>query len=273
MALCLLSALPQLAQADVCRSSGTEPGVPIRVPLGPRRPRQLPEVCPATAVALASGVSALIATDEFYGALAASTGLVLRLTVTENSWLSATPPGLDYLFSANATVEASRLETSGASLGYHVSFRLPGEVRISPYAKLLLPFESAYAHARRFGTEWGASAAWQWLPSLHLLGGVSVPLLITDGGGEPLVDFVPQITLDVEYRPLVWLSAVGGLGVRTQWGDHAGFEAVDVRGALRGAFGSGGSAELYADLGVALPAFGNDRTDLAASLDIGCRWR
>lgn len=268
MALCLVPSLPRLAQADVCRSSGTEPGVPIRVPLGSGRARQLPEVCPATAIALAGGVTALIATDEFYGTLGARTGLTLRLAVSENAWLSVAPPGLDYLYSANATVEASRLEVSGAFLGYHVSFLLPGELRLTPYAKVLLPFESAYAHARRFGTEWGASAAWQWLAQLHLLGGVSFPLLMTDSGGEPLVDFGPQLTADVEYRPVTWLSAVGGLGARAQWGDHAGFEAIDVRGALRGAFSDGG----YVDLGVALPAFGNDRTDLAASLQVGWKF-
>lgn len=240
-----------------------EAGAPLRIGLGPAGLGTVPEACPATEVALHGWAAALIDEPDFYGWAYAGSALRFRVAVHERAWLSLAMPGLEYWYVANATVEADSTEMSAGAVGLHVPWAATADVQLAPYLRLLLPTETVYRHAQRYGADTGIAAVWRVQRLLELVGGASLPVLVTVNGLHAETVFLPSLVLEAWFEPWGFVALGGGAGARVRFGGESGFESFDPRVGLRFFFGAGTRLEL----GALFPLWGDDRTDamLAAS--------
>lgn len=267
-ALILLALLGRSASALACDTERLDTGMPVQVPLGPAGFGTLPAACGAKSLAFKGAGSALVAEEDFYGYLEGSASLEARYTLPSGDWLSLETPSLDYWFSANATVEVDTVEMGPGALGYHAQLPVLHGVTVAPYAELLLPSDTIYHNARRYGLTHGVSAMTSLTPSLEVVGGLTFPVLVVHNSGSFHVTQVAQAAADASLRVFSFFSLAGGFGVRVRSGRVPGFESFDPRFALR----FQPYRQLYAHVAVALPLFGDDRTDLVGALLVGWRF-
>ncbi len=255
----------RVALAAPCTSPQPEAGAPLRLGPGPAGLGTVPEACPANEVALHGVAAALIDEPDFYGFLNASVALRFRAELGEHAWASLQMPGLEYWYVANATVEAETTEMSAGALGLHSPWALSNDLQIAPYLRLLLPTETVYENAVRYGADAGTAALWRTHRMLELVGGVSVPLLITVNGPAAHTVVIPSLTGEAWFEPWTFVAAGAGLGIRARFGTEKSFDAVDPRAGLRFYFGGGTRLEL----GALFPLWGEDRTDLVLAASFG----
>jgi hypothetical protein len=227
----------------------------------------LPEACEETEASLENRAALLLATSELYGSLRAGFGLRGRLVVAERTWLSLWAPGLEYRFVANATIEADRTSLGGSVLGAH--HRIPigaGErTSIAPFARVLLPTETGFERAVRWGFEDGAVVTTRLHERIELVGGATMTLTSTVNGGRALSVLTESVSADLVYRPGRVFALAGGVGARFVLAAPRQFESFDPRIAFRFYPWRG----LFVVLGGMAPVWGRDRTTVAAALSIG----
>jgi hypothetical protein len=240
-------------------------GTPVRVPLGVADLGVLPEACEATEVSLEPHAAVLVATSDLYGSVLAGAAVRGRAVVAEHTWLSLWAPSLEYRFVANATVEATRLSLGGTALGLHHRIALRDDVAVAPFVRLLLPTETGFEHASRWGVEHGISASWQALERLELVGGFAFGLVSTFNGGNALSFLHESLSVDVVYRPWRAFAIAAGGGLRFDLAGDPAFESFDPRLALRFYPYRG----IFIALGGAFPLWGRDRTDAGMALSLG----
>jgi len=253
------------ARADPCHSAQPEAGAPARVGLGPAGFGSIPEACPATEASLQGSGSLLVAMDDFYGWV--DTGLAprARLRLSERAWFSAWLPGLEYRYCANATIEASSTGLSAASVGVHHGFLLGRSMGVAPFVRVLVPLESGYLNATRYGFDHGVSAVAELGSSVEAVGGVSFPALLTRNGHTLHTSYSPMLDAEAVLKPFQALSLLVGAGLRLRSGDDSGFDGFDPRAGLR-LYPFGG---MRIELGAAFPLGGRDRTDVVGGLNLG----
>jgi len=252
------------AQA-LCEPDARDPSAPLRIGFGPAGFGALPEACPATDVALQGDAAILVATDDFYGSIAAGAALRARYAFGDRVWVSAWAPGPSYFYVANATVDASSVDVGASALGVHVSLPFFRGARLAPYARTLLPTETIYQHAVRYGFDQGFTLALRALDHLEILSGMSFPLLLTNGSGTTHASFGPLVRAEASYTPFRYLQANAGFSLRFRGGDDAGFESFEPLLGVR-VFPI---APLRLELAVRLPLGGHDRTDVGAVFNAG----
>lgn len=257
--------LERPALASPCQSKLPEAGAPARLAFAPAGFGGVPEACPATDSALQGFASALIAVDDFYGLLEAGVTPRFRRRLSESDWVSLWLPALEYRFSANATIEASTLGLGDAALGYHRAFAVSERLALTPYLRVLYPFDTGYRNATRYGFEHGISASLGLSSWLELAGGLAFPAFLTQNGKRVHAVFVPSVEAEAVLSPTSWLGAVLGAGIRVRDGQAPGFESFDPRAALRVYPLSG----LRIELAIATPLWGGDRNDLLLGLNLG----
>lgn len=258
------------AAADVddtpCNAEQPEAGAPVRAPLGPSDFGMVPEACPRYELSLRGDMGVLIDEPGFYGSLDLGATLRGRVPLPGNGWISASLPGFAYTFVANATVEADSADLSASTLGLHVPVPVAERLAIAPYVRWMLPTETIFENATRFGFEQGIAFVANLHPIFELTGGYAIPLLLTSTGLGTHSVFMPTVALDAGLRPWRWLEAMAGAAVRVVPGDDDdAFESLDVRAALRFYPHEG----LLIDLGGAFPLLGRDRTNAALGLGVG----
>lgn len=263
-ALCALS-VAGAAHARPCQGALPESGAPARLGFGPAGFGSAPEACPATDSSLQATASALVAVDDFYGLLEAGVAPRFRRRLFEHDWVSLWLPALQYRFSANATIEADTLGLGDAALGYHHALALSERMVLTPYLRVLYPFDTAYRNATRYGVEHGLSTSFAISPGFELVGGLAFPAYFTQNGARLLTIFVPSFEAEVVLSPTAWLGVVLGAGARVRSGRQPGFESFDPRAALR----FYPSAGLRIELAAAAPLWGEDRTDVRLGLNLG----
>jgi len=266
LGLALAAPLPAArALAQPCASEQAEAGVPIRAPLGPSDFGLLPEACGASEVTLGGRLGLLIAKDDYYGLVQAGGALRGRLLLPGGSWLSASLPGFDYRYAANATVTVGRADLSASTLGWHLPLAPLPWFQIAPYVRVLLPTETVLQHATRYGFEHGISVVANLSPYFELLGGYAVPLLLTTSGAATLPLLMPTVSVDRGVRPWDWFDLVAGVSLRVVPGDAEPLEGFDPRVGLRFYPWQG----MLADLSGTFPLFGRDRTLAGVGLTLG----
>ena len=270
----LLAAIGASRPAAACeppRAAGTidgrptAAGVPVRVPLGPGDLGVLPEACEATEASLESRAALLVANADLYGSLQAGVGLRGRLVVAERTWLSLWTPSLEYRYVANATVDAERVSLGGTVVGAHHRLPLGERASVAPFARLLLPTETGFVRAARWGGEHGIVATMRVRERLEVVGGFAFTLVSTVNGGSALSVLGESLSVDVVYRPWRAFAIAGGTGLRFALADARPFESFDPRLALRFYPVRG----LFIVLGGSAPLWGRDRTDVGLALSIG----
>ena len=267
VALSLLGALTlatTAARATPCDTSNGLAGVPIRVPFGAADFGVLPEACAATSLSLETRGALALATEDFYGALLGGAGLRIRWTFAEGPWLSIWIPGLELRLVANASLQPTSVDLGAGALGAHFPLRLADTAQLASSVRLLVPTETVLRTAARTGVELAESVVWNAAPRLELVGGLALPMVVAVAGGRAHSTFVPTLSADASVRVSGWLTLSAGLALRVAAArDHA-FESLDPRLALRFA----PWRTMNADLSVALPSLGRDRTDVAGLLTL-----
>jgi hypothetical protein len=254
------------ARADICDvSARRDPGAPARLGPGPAGFGSLPEACPGSDLALQADAALLVATDDFYGSLSAGVAVRGRYAVSDRFWFSLWTPGVEYRYVANATVTAGSTDLSAGAVGVHFPLRLGSRAELAPYARLLIPTESVFVNAMRYGVDHGVAFAWLAARPLSLVGGATFPALFTDTAGQVHANYQPGLGVEAVYAPWAFFTLVAGTTVRWRFGDDRAFESFDPTLALRFFPWRG----LRAELGARLPLFGADRTDAALAVNVG----
>jgi hypothetical protein len=242
-----------------------EPGVPARVAPGPAGLGSIPEACAATELALRADAALLVASDDFYGGIQARGVVRARYALSSSVWLSAWLPGPDYRYVANATLTADSFDVGASALGIHVGLPLAAKARLAPFARVLVPTETVFQNATRWGFDQGLSFAGQLTSRIELLGGLSFPFLLTDGSGSVHAVFEPLLDLEASFSAFRKASALVGFAVRVRGGDQAGFESFDPKLALRWL----PFEKFRTELSAGFPLWGDDRTDAVLALELG----
>jgi hypothetical protein len=263
LAVLVAAASPLHAACGTERS--LDRGAPLRSAPGPAGFAAVPEACAATEVALQGDAAALIAAEDFFGTLEAAAAVRARYAPSTVLWFSLWLPGLSYRFAANATVEAESVDLGAGALGVHFGLPLGGRAQLAPFARVLLPTETIFVHATRYGVEHGLSFVYEPSRRLELVGGVSFPLLLTDSFGTLHSAFLPTASAQAGFTALSWLHLVGGASLRIRGGDESGFEAFEPALGVR----FFAWRRLRLELGARAPLWGDDRTDLGLALNVG----
>jgi hypothetical protein len=233
-------------------------GVPIRVPLGPADLGVQPEACPHTSASLEGRGALVVAREDFYGSLLAGASLRGTVALPNDTWLSFWAPGVEYRFAANASVEADSTDLGAGALGYHVPLRLSRRATIAPFMRVLIPTETIFVRAHRWGLDHGATLAIAIDRQLELVGGLSFVDLVTVNGTRGLHAWMPSMSADAVYRPWRALAFAGGCGLRP-------LDSVDPRASIRVYPWRGAMVAVAA----VAPMLGRDRTDIALALSMG----
>jgi hypothetical protein len=242
---------------------------PARIGTGPAGFGSLPEACPATELALQGDATLLdAAAEDFYGSLFAGAALRGRYALDERVWVSAWLPGPQFLYVANATVETSALELGPSALGIHASLPVSRRARLAPFARALVPTETVYRNATRYGFDHGFTFSYRTFRTLDVLAGASFPLLLVDGSGTLHTSFQPMLRAEAAYTPVRWFTLNAGFALRFRGGDDAAFETFEPLLGLR----FFPHRRLRIELAMRLPLGGHDRTDLGATLGAGYRF-
>jgi hypothetical protein len=253
------------ARAEPCRARVPEAGVPARTVVGPAGLGSPAEACAANDISLQGFASALIAVEDFYGGLGAGLTARARFVLGPEHWLSVWVPGLEYRFLANATIEAESAGMGAGAIGYHRALALGKDAQLAPFARMLLPTESVYQNAVRYGFDHGVSAVVRAEPWLELVGGAAFPLYVTVGSGSYHLSYQPNFAAEAIAAPFTFLAVAGGLGLRMRAGDDSALESFDPRLAVRVYPFRGARLEAAA----LLPLWGADRTDLVLGVNLG----
>lgn len=264
-ALALSSLFVAANAAALCEPDARDPSAPARIGFGPAGFGSLPEACPATEIALQGDATILVATEEFYGSIAAGATVRGRYALGDRVWVSAWAPGPSYFYVANATVDASSVDLGASALGVHVSLPFFGGGRFAPFARALVPTETIYQHAVRYGFDHGFTTAFRALERLEILSGMSFPLLLTDGSGTVHASFGPLLRAEASFTPFRYLQANAGFSLRFRGGDDATFESFEPLFGVRVL----PIAPLRLELAVRVPLAGHDRTDVGATFNAG----
>ena len=95
-------------------------------------------------------------------------------------------PALEYRFVANATVEADCASLGNGVVGVHHRLPLSERVSLAPFARLVLPTETGYERASRWGGEHGIAARALLRERLELVGGYAFTLTTVVNGDRHL---------------------------------------------------------------------------------------
>ncbi len=267
LALVAMSLTPPSAHAEApCDSDQPEAGVAIRASTGPGELGRTPEACAGTDLTLEAGGALTLDLDDFYGGLAA--GLTLHGRVAfDDAWLSLGAPGLRWTYSANASIEATQTELGPTTLGAHLAAWRDERRQLAPYVRFLLPTDTVYGRADRWGVELGAALVWRLDARLEAVFGLSAAQVLVVNPPATLTTTTFGLTADATWRPNGWFALALGLGARVTPAAEP-FESFDPRLALRFYPWRG----MLIDLSAWLPLGGRDRTTAGALLSLGWAW-
>jgi hypothetical protein len=225
---------------------------------------QVPEACPVTAVDLRQRGELLVDTADFYGTVFLTSTLRGRLRLWRHWLVSGAVDLVTWRFAANAVVQSTGVGVGPATLGVGRHFRWR-RIELTPYARLLLPFDSARHMGARWGAELGGAAARTLSRRFSLQGGLALPSTLTAVGGVGHTLFAPSALVEAVYTPRWWVAAAAGAAVRTQLFPSVEVDAVAARASGRFFWRSGWQLGVALDL----PLGGLDRTDFTAALFAG----
>ncbi len=253
---------PSVASAERCSRGRAGAPLPIALTMGPADFGTTPSPCSDARISLDLRATALIDTDDFYGALGADAVISGTVPLTSRLWLSGALTAVRYRYAQNATLVASDMGLGPTDLGFHVGVITRDDLRVSTYLRVLLPTETPTQYALRSGFEAGLAAMWRPRARLSLLGGASVPVEISFLGGHGIAYGSVRASLDATYLIGTWFEPVLGLEARIGNDPDGALEYVAPRLSLRAHLGRSVGIHLT---GMA-PLGGIERTNARVSL-------
>jgi hypothetical protein len=255
---CILHTITAGAQPP-CSRGRPATGVPIRVPaFGPADFGLAQEACPRTGVWLETRAAVLVAKDDFYGSLLGGGSLRASIELWNRMWVTAFLPGLEYRYVANATVTEGTTTLGAGALGLHAPIARDEAYELAVYGRGLLPTETIFTRATRYGFEQGLSALVPLGSRLELASTMSFTSLVTVLPGRASPVWIPAVSSDMVYRPGRKIGLAIGAGLRP-------LESLDPRAEVR----LYPTDPLQITLGAMVPIVGLDRTDAALGLAVG----
>lgn len=260
-ALALWLAAGVAAAASPCAGSRPGVGVPIQVRAAADNAADFgtpQEACARTSVSLDNRLAVLDASDVFYGSVYFASNLRGTVDLPWGFWISFAVPGLEYRYVANATVDQKTVSMGAGALGVHVPVMSDARTQLTLAVRALVPSETIFVRAKRYGFEQGLSLLRQLGPHLELDGNLGAVALATVGPGRETLRFSPFVSTDLVYRPWRALGLAAGANLRP-------LDALDLRMQVR----VYPYRRLAIALGAAAPVVGRDRTDLALAFSLG----
>jgi len=259
----LLLGLAAPAWAQPCSAELIDAGPLIAGPGGTDF-GQIPEACPATDLFGRLRGELLIDTDDFRGTVIAGLTLRGRWLFAERWYLSASLDPATWRYAVNAVIPSTGVGVGPATVGVHRAF-LWNQAAVTPYARLLLPLDSARHYGVRLGGELGGSASLRLLERGSLRGGISLPatLVVIGGGGHGI--FAPSGLVEGAFAVKPWFVVAAGAAARVQAAPRVALTALAARASARIENRCGWHLALAGDL----PLAGKDRTDVTVSIFVG----
>jgi hypothetical protein len=166
----------------------------------------------------------------------------------------------------NAVVASSGVGVGPATLGVHRTFTFGWQRTVlTPYARLLLPLDTARHYGSRWGGELGASASRRLGARWGLRGGLGFPSTLVSLGGRGRLALSSSALAEAVYGPRWWLAVAAGPALRTRLAPSPTVLALAARASARAQTRRGWQFGLAADI----PVAGTDRTDLTATIFVG----
>ena len=260
----LVLGLAAQAQAQPC--VGLVDAGPLVTGPGPADFGQVPEACGRTDFFLRPHGELTVDSPGFYGAVTGGATLRGRLQLTERWFVSAAIDPATWYYSVNAVVSSSTVGAGPATLAVHRTFSFGWKRTVlTPYARLLLPLDTARHYGERWGGELGASASRRLGARFALRGGLAFPATLVSIGGVGKPAVLPAALAEVVYGPRWWLAFAAGPAGRMRLAPSPALLAVAARASARAMTRRGWHFGLAADV----PVAGTDRTDLTAAIFVG----
>ena len=245
--------------ASPCDDTRPGTGAPIRVPIfGPADFATAQETCARTRISLEGRAALLVAEDDFYGSLLAGLAVRATLALPHGTWVSAWFPGLESRYVANATVDRDVPSLGAGALGFHAPVTSSEHFTLVAYGRVLVPTETLFVSARRYGIEHGTSALYVVSPKLSFVGSLAFASTFTAIPGRVTMVNVPSLSSDLVFRPWTAFGLAIGAGLRP-------LESFDPRVQIR----LYPWRNTFISLAGLFPILGRDRTNAALSLTIG----
>jgi len=225
---------------------------------------QIPEACPGTDLFLRLRGELVADTSDFYGVVTVGGTLRGRWQFWPRWTLTAAFDPATFRYPINAVITSSEVGVGPATVGVQRTF-LRQRAALSPYARLLLPWDSARHYGARYGAELGISASYRLCDCGSLRAGLAAPATLTVLGGYGHGIFAPTALVEGVYAPRRWVALSGGFVARVQAAPRGSLQALAVRVAARMENRCGWHVALAGDV----PFAGKDRTDVTVSLFVG----
>jgi hypothetical protein len=225
---------------------------------------QAPEDCPSNDLFLRLRGEVLADAPDFYGAITAGATLRGRWQFLPSWTLSAALDAATLRYPINAVITSTGVGFGPATVGIQRTF-LGQRLAAAPYARLLLPFDSARHEGTRFGGEVGATASYRLCDCGRLTAGLSLPATLVAIGGVGHGIFTPGGLVEGVYAPRPWVAFSAGAAVRVQAAPHGALSAAAARLAARFENRCGWHLAVAGDI----PFAGDDRTNATVTIFVG----
>jgi hypothetical protein len=225
---------------------------------------QVAEACGDSDLFLRLRGEILVDRSDFYGVITAGSTLRGRYRLSDRWFFSASLDPATWRLPVNAVVSSSGVGFGPATLGAHATFAWQ-RTALAPYARLLLPIDTARHHGERWGAELGVSASRQVRARGSVRAGLTLPatLVAIGGTGHSLV--LPGGLAEYAFTPRPWLVLAGGASARAQLAPSPSLSALALRLSAQVATRRGWHVALAGDV----PVAGTDRTDATVTIFVG----
>lgn len=255
---------PIPAPAPVPACEGLVDAGPLIAGPGPADFGQVPEACPGRDLGLRLRGELLANPADFYGVITAGATLRARWSFWQRWYVSAALDPATWRMPINAVVSSTGVGVGPGTLGLHRQF-LWRRLALTPYARVLLPIDTARRHGARHGAELGGAASRRVRKRWNVHGGLAFPATLVVIGGTGHGQVHGNALGEASFTPRPWISVAAGAAMRLQLAPRSELAALAARASVRAATRGGWHFGLGADL----PFAGVDRTDVTATLFAG----
>lgn len=265
--LSLMTTMASAQTSAVCDRGRIGPRLPLGVTLGEADMGMTPSPCGGRMLSLEGRGTALLALDDFYGAIDAGAVIAGTYPLGGRLWLSGAIAPLQFRFVQNASIAATTLGLGASTLGLHAWVVDGARWRVSVYGRVRVPTETGRQYAATVGVEPGVAALWSPSPRVTVAFGASLQGLFTVLGSHTVSRMTAQATADVGVL-LRWFEPVLGAELRVGSDDDGALEYIAPKLGLR--FHPGRRWVIALD--AMMPLGGSDRTLARAALGVTRAW-
>lgn len=200
------------ANGDVCPQGYEAANGPLAGGTGPADFGAIPEVCPATDVAMRARGTLLVASTmpDYYGSILGSVTLRGRYQVGERLSLSLAVDALNYRYVNNGGLSSTGASFGPPTLAYNQMVVRGERTASSLYARLLLPIDTARQGGVRAGIELGGGFRRRAGTRAVFDGGLAVTATTDFVGGQTHVRLEPVALAEAWYSFRPAIAVFGG---------------------------------------------------------------